>query len=204
MKLRSQLALLVGGIVVVPFLVATSVLLLQYLNARTNARDPERMLPGAWIRSGTARSVRIGELRGLAEQRPQGMEVVVLGADDTIEFSTMPGFVAGGSVDAEAVLKYLRENDQATLIRPREPKEGTGSRLSGMPSCPTGSSSGRRRRLNFSGIQSQSDRAKRARRSTCVGVRTNASLPFLGCQRSRCVSIHLHTSLSCVSSGWAG
>jgi signal transduction histidine kinase len=126
-KLRSQLALLVGGIVVVPFLVAASVLMLQYLNARANARDPERILPGEWIRSGTTRSDRVGELRGLADQRPPGMEVVVLGTDGAIEFSTIPGFVAGTEVDPAAVLRYLRENDQATLIRPREPKQDAAS-----------------------------------------------------------------------------
>ncbi len=107
----------------VPFLVAASVLMLQYLNARTSARDPERMLPGDWIRRGTTRNERIVELRGLAGQRPPGMEVVVLGADGTVEFSTIPGFEAGGSVDAVAVLEYLRENDQATLYRPREPPQ---------------------------------------------------------------------------------
>jgi signal transduction histidine kinase len=126
-KLRNQLALLVGGIVVVPFLVAASVLMLQYLNARSNARDPERILPGDWIRSGTTRNDRVLELRGLAGQRPPGMEVVVLGTDDTIEFSTIPGFVAGTGVDPAAVLTYLRENDQATLIRPREPGQDAAS-----------------------------------------------------------------------------
>jgi signal transduction histidine kinase len=124
MKLRAQLALLVGGIVVVPFLVALSVLMLQYLNARANARDPERMLPGTWIRAGTTRSQRVVELRGIEDQRPPGMEVVVLGADGTVEFSTIPGFVAGASIDSNAVLEYLRENDQATLYRPREPQAG--------------------------------------------------------------------------------
>jgi hypothetical protein len=64
-KLRSQLALLVGGIVVVPFVVAASVLVLQYFNLRTSARDPERMLPGDWIRRGTAVE-RLEELRVLA------------------------------------------------------------------------------------------------------------------------------------------
>ncbi len=127
MKLRSQLALLVGGIVVVPFLVAASVLMLQYLNARNDARDPERFLPGTWIRSGTSRSERVGELRGLAGQRPPGMEVVVLGADHTVEFSTIPGFIAGSSIDAEAVLQYLRENEEATLYRPREPRQNAES-----------------------------------------------------------------------------
>ncbi len=122
MKLRAQLALLVGGIVVVPFLVAASVLMLQYLNARANARDPERMLPGTWIRAGTTRTQRIIELRGLENQRPPGMEVVVLGGDGTVEFSTIPGFVAGTSIDSNAVLEYLRENDQATLYRPRDPQ----------------------------------------------------------------------------------
>jgi signal transduction histidine kinase len=126
-KLRSQLALLVGGIVVVPFLVAASVLLLQNLNARANARDPERMLPGEWIRSGTTRSQRIGELRDLADRRPAGMEVVVLGVDGVIEFSTIAGFQVGTPVEAEAVLRYLRENDEATLIRPREPRQTAAS-----------------------------------------------------------------------------
>jgi signal transduction histidine kinase len=126
-KLRSQLALLVGGIVVVPFLVAASVLMLQYLNARTSARDPERILPGDWIRSGTTRSERIVELRDLAGRRPPGMEVVVLGTDGTVEFSTIPGFVAGTGVEPAAVLKYLRENDQTTLIRPRESKHDAAS-----------------------------------------------------------------------------
>jgi signal transduction histidine kinase len=133
MKLRAQLALLVGGIVVVPFLVAASVLMLQFLNARASARDPERMLPGVWIRSGTTRTVRIGELHDLAGNRPPGMEVVVLGADNTIEFSTIPGFVAGGSVDAAAVLAYLRENDQATLYRPREPQVGAAAGIAADP-----------------------------------------------------------------------
>jgi signal transduction histidine kinase len=126
-KLRSQLALLVGGIVVVPFLVAASVLMLQYLNARTNARDPERILPGDWIRSGTTRSRRIMELHDLEGRRPPGMEVVVLGTDDTVEFSTIPGFVAGTGVEPAAVLQYLRANDQAMLIRPREPKQDAAS-----------------------------------------------------------------------------
>jgi signal transduction histidine kinase len=125
-KLRSQLALLVGGIVVVPFLVAASVLLLQYLNVRTQARDPERMLPGEWIRSGTPSSQRVGELHDLAGRRPPGMEVVVLGTDGIIEFSTIAGFEAGSTVDPDAVLRYLRENDEATLIRPREPSATAG------------------------------------------------------------------------------
>ena len=127
MKLRSQLALLVGGIVVVPFLVAASVLALQYFNLRTSARDPERMLPGEWIRRGTTRSERLEELRVLAARRPPGMEVVVLGADDIVEFSTVTGFTAGSAVDETAVLRYLRENEEATVIRPREPREDGSS-----------------------------------------------------------------------------
>jgi signal transduction histidine kinase len=126
-KLRSQLALLVGGIVVVPFLVAASVLALQYFNLRTSARDPERMLPGEWIRRGTTRSERLEELRVLAARRPPGMEVVVLGADDIVEFSTVAGFTAGSAVDEAAVLRYLRENEEATVIRPREPREDASS-----------------------------------------------------------------------------
>lgn len=124
MKLRSQLALLVCGIVVVPFLVAASVLALQYYNLRASARDPERMLPGQWIRRGTTRSERVGELRDIADQRPPGMEVVVLGADGTVEYSTINGFAAGSSIDASAVLEYLRANDDATLYRPRDPRYG--------------------------------------------------------------------------------
>lgn len=127
MKLRSQLALLVGGIVVVPFLVAASVFVLQYLNLRTSARDPERMLPGEWIRRGTTRAERLEELRVLAARRPPGMEVVVLGADDIVEFSTVAGFTAGSAVDKDAVLRYLRENEEATVIRPREPREDGSS-----------------------------------------------------------------------------
>jgi len=132
-KLRNQLALLVGGIVVVPFLVAASVLLLQYLNLRTQARDPERMLPGEWILSGTSRSRRVDELADLARHRPQGMEVVVLGTDGVIEFSTIAGFEAGTAVDASAVLRYLRENDEATLIRPREPRAAGAGRTPAEP-----------------------------------------------------------------------
>jgi signal transduction histidine kinase len=120
-KLRSQFALLVGGIVVVPFLVAATVLLLQYYNFRSSARDPERVLPGMWIRSGTTRSERTQELADLAKRRPLGMEVVVLGADNTVEFSTLSGFVEGAPADMGAVLRYLRENDHTSLFRPHEP-----------------------------------------------------------------------------------
>jgi len=51
------------------------------------------------------------------------MEVVVLGADDIVEFSTVTGFTAGSAVDEGAVLRYLHENEEATVIRPREPRE---------------------------------------------------------------------------------
>ncbi len=139
MKLRAQLALLVGGIVVVPFLVAASVLMLQYLNARASARDPERFLPGTWIRAGTTRTQRIIELGALEDQRPPGMEVVVLGGDGTVEFSTIPGFVAGARIDSDAVLEYLRENDQATLYRPREPQAGAAVAVVAAGGAPAGS-----------------------------------------------------------------
>jgi signal transduction histidine kinase len=110
MKLRTQFFLLVVGIIAVPFLVSAFVLLIQY--SEENAREP---IPNygrinTWVRRQVPRVVQQHELGALGENRPPGLDIVVLDGTDTISFSTIPELQPGTSAFRGELLQYIRDN----------------------------------------------------------------------------------------------
>ena len=110
MKLRTQFVLLVVGIIAVPFFVSALVLLLQYAAARGREPLPNYSLISGWVRRQVPRAMKEHELAALSENRPPGLDIVVLDKSDTISFSTIPDFAPGAPVDWENLLGFIRRN----------------------------------------------------------------------------------------------
>jgi signal transduction histidine kinase len=122
MKLRSQFILLVAGIIVVPFLVTASVLLLQYAEAMRNRRAGENAEVRSWGLRNDPLASRIRDLEKLARRLPPGADIVVFDPDNNILFSTVPQFLPGKPVDQGQILGFIRENAHSSLFHIDSPK----------------------------------------------------------------------------------
>jgi signal transduction histidine kinase len=109
-KLRTQFVLLVVGIIAVPFFVSALVLLVRYTAARGREPLPNYSLISAWVRRQVPRAMREHELKALSENRPPGLDIIVLNRSDAISFSTIPDFSPGAPVDWGSLLGFIRKN----------------------------------------------------------------------------------------------
>jgi signal transduction histidine kinase len=109
-KLRTQFVLLVAGIIAVPFLVSALVLLLQYTAARGREPLPNYSIISEWVRRQVPRAMREHELKALTENRPPGLDIIVLDKSDAISFSTIPEFPPGTPVSRGNLLGFIRKN----------------------------------------------------------------------------------------------
>ncbi len=124
MKMRTQFILLVAGIIVVPFLVTASVLLLQYVEMRRDRRSENPPGVTSWGRRTGPLSTRIQDLEDLSRRLPPGADIVVFGPNNTILFSTVSRFVPGKPVSQDQVLRFIREKAHSSLFHIDSPRAG--------------------------------------------------------------------------------
>jgi signal transduction histidine kinase len=110
MKLRTQFFFLVGGIIAVPFLATAFMLIIQFAVERRHDPLPNYGQINTWLHRQVPRAVSRHELSALAENRPPGVDIVVLDRLDTISFSTIPELPPGMPGTSEALLEYIRTN----------------------------------------------------------------------------------------------
>jgi signal transduction histidine kinase len=110
MKLRTQFFFLVGGIIAVPLLVSAFMLILQYAVERRHEPLPNYGQINTWMHRQVPRAVTRHQLSELAENRPPGVDIVVLDRLDTISFSTIAELPPGMPGTSDALLQYIRTN----------------------------------------------------------------------------------------------
>jgi signal transduction histidine kinase len=107
MKLRSQFVILVGGIIAVPFLVSAFMLLVQLSVARRGEPVPNYELVRSWLQGHLPRAARGHDQNALGENRPPGLDVLVLGRDQVVSASTIAELPVGTSVAGGALWTYI-------------------------------------------------------------------------------------------------
>jgi signal transduction histidine kinase len=110
MKLRTQFVILVGGIIAVPFLVSAFMLLQQLYAARGREPLPNYQQIMSWVGRKVPRAVKRHELSALAENRPPGLDIVILDKDDMITSSTIDELPPGMPATSAVLLQYIRAN----------------------------------------------------------------------------------------------
>ena len=110
MKLRTQFVILVGGIIAVPFLVSAFMLLMRYSMVRGREPLPNYEQIMSWVGLHVPRSVRHHDPAALGENRPQGLDIIVLDREDVISSSTIPELAVGTPAANGSVLRYIRAN----------------------------------------------------------------------------------------------
>ena len=127
MKLRTQFFLLVGGIIMVPFLVSAFALFMQAAVESGHQPLPNYGAMNAWIRHQVPRAIARNNLAVVARSRPLGLEFIILDPSDNVLFSTVPPITSGTPAftgDAE-LLAYIRGNLD-TFNFQFEPVTGSG------------------------------------------------------------------------------
>jgi signal transduction histidine kinase len=109
-RLNAKFALLVVGIVGIPFLVTGLVFSVQYLMASRAGPLPNYLRISNWLRSGEPPARKAVSIQEYAEHRPEGLELVLIEKDDSVSFSTIPEFAQGEKVGGESILEYVRGN----------------------------------------------------------------------------------------------
>jgi signal transduction histidine kinase len=109
-KLRTQFFFLVGGIIAVPFLVSAFMLILQFASERRHEPLPNYGQINTWMHRVVPQAVSRHQLSALAENRPPGVDIVILDRMDTISFSTIPELPPGMPGTSDALLQYIRTN----------------------------------------------------------------------------------------------
>jgi len=110
MKLRSQFIMLVAGIITAPFLVAAFLATFQYLNARRAEPTPDYAEIDSWIGSEMPNVLRDVPPTSKSKRKPPGYDLLVIGKDDTIRFSTITEFPKGAKPTQEELMRFMREN----------------------------------------------------------------------------------------------
>src|SRR5664280_120391 len=110
MKLRTQFVILVAGIIAVPFLVTAFMLLVRYTAARGREPVPNYAEVMSWVGLKVPRAVHRHDLAALQENRPPGLDIVVLDGSDVISSSTIPELAVGTPASMALLLQYVRNH----------------------------------------------------------------------------------------------
>jgi signal transduction histidine kinase len=126
MKLRTQFAFLIVGIIAVPFLVSSLVLFLDYSFSRGQEPLPNYGNIFSWMRREAPRAFRTGDFEALRLRRPEGLDVIMLAADDSIAYSTIPELPEGTPLAGGAVMDFIRKNVQSFHFQVDAPRPEDG------------------------------------------------------------------------------
>jgi signal transduction histidine kinase len=110
MKLRTQFIILVGGIIAVPFLVSALMLLMQYSVARGREPMPNYEQIRSWIGRHIPRAVKRHDLSALEDNRPPGLDIIILDRGGVITTSTIAELKTGTLAEGGALWAYIRAN----------------------------------------------------------------------------------------------
>lgn len=109
MKLRTQFAILIVGIIAVPFLVSSFILLLDYAFSRGQEPFPNYGRVFEWLRQEAPPAGPPND-HAFLNDRPPGLDVIILGADNTVTYSTIPEISVGTPIGSPEALTYIRDN----------------------------------------------------------------------------------------------
>ena len=110
MKLRSQFVILIGGIIAVPFLVSAFMLLVQLTIVRGREPLPNYDQIRSWIGRHVPRAIKRNDLAALTENRPPGLDIVILDRDHVVSTSTIAELPAGTAAAGGLLWSYMSAN----------------------------------------------------------------------------------------------
>ena len=110
MKLRTQFFILVGGIIAVPFLVSALVLLVQLSVIRGREPLPNYDQIRSWIVGHVPQAVHHHDLAALMDNRPPGLDILILDKNQMVTSSTIAEMPAGSSVAGGVLWAYISAN----------------------------------------------------------------------------------------------
>jgi len=131
MKLRSQFVILVGGIIAVPFLVSAFMLLVQLTVVR--GREPltnYEQIRGR-VLGHVPRAINRHDLGALMENRPPGLDIVILDKDEIVTSSTIEELPVGTSAAGGVLWRYISANAEQFhfQVDSADPRAGDDSLL---------------------------------------------------------------------------
>ncbi len=126
MKLRTQFAFLIIGIIAVPFLVSALILFLDYSFSRGQEPLPNYGNILFWMRREAPRAFRTRDFNILVKNKPPGVDVIMLAKDDSIAFSTIPELPEGTPLAGGSVMDFIRDHVQAFHFQVDAPGPGEG------------------------------------------------------------------------------
>jgi signal transduction histidine kinase len=127
MKLRTQFFILVGGIIVVPFMVTAFMTLMQYSFDKRHEPFPNYDQIKSWVGSRVPPAVRGHSLDELMRDRPPGLDLLILDADEVVTFSTIGAVPVGTSALSGVLWDYMAANVDAFHFSIDSPREFTGA-----------------------------------------------------------------------------
>lgn len=110
MKLRSQFFILIGGIITAPFLVVAFLALFRFLDIRRAEPMPNYAEFDSWVGSEMPDVLRGTPQLRPPKRRPPGYDLLVIGKDNLIRFSTIAEFPKGAQPTEEVLMGFMREN----------------------------------------------------------------------------------------------
>jgi len=131
MKLRSQFVILVGGIIAVPFLVSAFMLLVQLTVVRGREPLPNYEQIRGWVLGHVPRAIKRHDLGALMENRPPGLDIVILDKDEIVTSSTIEELPVGTSAAGGVLWRYISANAEQFhfQVDSADPRAGDDSLL---------------------------------------------------------------------------
>jgi signal transduction histidine kinase len=131
MKLRTQFVILVGGIIAVPFLVGAFMLLVQLTVIRGREPLPNYEQIRGWILGHVPRAIKRHDLAALMDNRPPGLDIVILDKDEIVTSSTIAELPTGTSAAGGVLWRYISANAEQFhfQVDSADPRAGDDSLL---------------------------------------------------------------------------
>ena len=112
MSLRTKFLFLVIGITIIPFLIATAVMVSLMTGEDTHAIVREYVTTRRWIRKNLYESGRNIDLEKLINEKPRSVEFIVLNDRDKLVYSTVKLPAAGNTAENTGALEYVYNNSK--------------------------------------------------------------------------------------------
>jgi signal transduction histidine kinase len=128
MKLRTQFFIMVGGNIVVPFMVTAFMLLMQYSIDKKREPFPDYDLIKSWVGQQVPQGVQRHNLAELMKDRPPGLDLLILDTDEVVSFSSIDAIPPGTSALSGTLWNYMAANIDRYHFSIDSPNEFEGAR----------------------------------------------------------------------------
>ncbi len=129
MSMKVKFALLVAGIIIVPFFVTAAVFSFHAADTAKTEPVPNYFKTTSWIRNKIPQLIKNGDFDELLHTKPAGLDAVVLDGTNTILASSIQTMETGERISSEQLLEFLKKEHESFEVLLQNTVDASGKGL---------------------------------------------------------------------------